>query len=129
SSERVASSDGAAGIREQLERRRSAAAGAWGLTDEVVVIGAGEPIPIPGRFDLTYPFRAHTDYYYLTDCDRPGGVLAFDPQEGWIDFRPRVGDHEALWLGLTDGSPPGPTTDALADWLDSRARRRVACLG
>jgi Xaa-Pro aminopeptidase len=117
-------------VAPQLQRRRSAAAEAWRLRDEVVVIGAGDPIPIPGRGDLTYPFRAHSEYYYLTDRDRPGGVLVFDPHEGWLDFHPPVDDeHAAVWLGAPAEELGGPTTDTLGDWLMSRAPRPVACLG
>ena len=51
-----------------------------------MLVGAGDRIPVPGRGDLTYPFRAHSEYLYLTDRERPGGVLAFDPHEGWVYF-------------------------------------------
>ena len=56
----------------------------WGLVDEIVLIGAGDPIGVPGRGDRTYPFHAHSEYYYLTDRNRPGGVLAFDPAGGLV---------------------------------------------
>jgi Xaa-Pro aminopeptidase len=120
---------GEAEVRRQLRRRRASAADAWNLTDQVVVIGAGDPIPIPGRGDLTYPFRAHPEYYYLTDRDRPGGVLAFDPQEGWVEFTPAATAAARLWLGPADDRPEGPTTEELAQWLDARAARPLACLG
>jgi hypothetical protein len=45
-----------------LARRRAAAAEAWNLRDELVLIGAGERISVPGRADMTYPFRAHSEY-------------------------------------------------------------------
>jgi hypothetical protein len=61
------------------------------LQHEVVLVGAGELIPRPGRDDMTYRFEAHSEYFYLTDRNRPGGVLTFDPTEGWIDFVPA--DH------------------------------------
>ncbi len=77
---------GDATIAVQLERRRRAAAEQWQLDDQVVLIGAGDKIPVPGRGDRTYPFRAHSEYLYLTDRERPAGVLAFDPHEGWVDF-------------------------------------------
>ena len=41
---------------------------------------------LPGRADITYRFHAHLGVLYLTDRERPDGVLAFDPAEGWVDF-------------------------------------------
>ena len=120
---------GTNGIARQLTRRRSAAADAWNLSDELVLIGAGEPIPVPGRFDVTYPFRAHADYFYLTDRNLPEGVLAFDPKDGWTDFVAPITEADRLWSGAPAGDPDGPTTDALGDWLRERAGRAVAWLG
>jgi Xaa-Pro aminopeptidase len=60
--------------------RRKRIAKALPLRDEILLIGAGEPVPLPEASDQTYPFRAHSEYYYLTGIDRPGGVLAFDPK-------------------------------------------------
>jgi Xaa-Pro aminopeptidase len=116
-------------VAEALSRRRSAVAGAWGLSDEIVVIGAGELIPIPGRGDPTYPFHAHSEYLYLTDRNRPGGVLAFDPSEGWVDFHAPVSASERVWLGTPPEEPEGPTADQLPGWLKARGARRAACLG
>jgi hypothetical protein len=50
-----------------LERRRAAAAAAWNIEDGVVLVAAGDEIPVPGRGDRAYPFRAHSEYLYLTD--------------------------------------------------------------
>jgi hypothetical protein len=86
-------------IERQLLRRGTELAGHWCLHDEVVLIGAGEPIPRPGRDNATDPFEAHSEYYYLTDRNRPGGVLAFDPGEGWVDFVSPVTAAERLWSG------------------------------
>jgi Xaa-Pro aminopeptidase len=116
-------------IAEALERRRAAAAAAWDLTDELVLIGAGEPIGVPGRLDLTYPFKAHTEYFYLTDRNQPDGVLAFDPHEGWVDFVAPITEADRLWSGAPAEDPPGPTTDQLAGWLEARSGRRIADLG
>ncbi len=52
-------------IAVQLERRRRAAAEEWQLDGQVVLIGAGDKLPVPGRGDRTYPFRAHSEYLYL----------------------------------------------------------------
>jgi Xaa-Pro aminopeptidase len=113
----------------QLDRRRRAAAAGWDLNGELVLIGAGEPIGIPGRGDVTYPFRSHSEYYYLTDLNRPGGVLAFDPIDGWHDFQPPITEAERLWSGAPEAGPAGPTTSELPDWLAERADRSIACLG
>jgi Xaa-Pro aminopeptidase len=110
----------------QLERRRAAAAEAWDLKDEVVLIGAGDRIGVPGRGDLTYPYHAHSEFFYLTDRNRPGGVLAYDSADGWQEFAPPLEPSERLWLG-TDPDPPEVRSTGE---LDDRTRgRRVACLG
>src|SRR3712207_7529561 len=44
---------------------RSLAAERWDIDEAIVLIGAGEPVPVPGRGDRTYPFRAHSEYFYL----------------------------------------------------------------
>jgi Xaa-Pro aminopeptidase len=116
-------------VTSQLTRRRVAAADAWGLTDQIVLVGAGEPIPIPGRGDLTYPFRAHSEYFYLTDVNRPGGVLGFDPHEGWFEFDAAVDASERLWLGTPADGAGGLTTRELEGWLRARSGRPIACLG
>jgi Xaa-Pro aminopeptidase len=116
-------------VEEALERRRAAAAAAWDLSDEVVVVGAGEPIGMPGRLDPTYPFMAHAEYFYLTDRNLPTGVLAFDPQEGWVDFVAPITEADRLWSGAPAEDPNGPTTDGLAAWIRARAGRPFANLG
>ncbi|HEX5193895.1 MAG TPA: aminopeptidase P family protein [Solirubrobacteraceae bacterium] len=111
-------------IATQLARRRRAAADAWQLHDDVVLIGAGEPIQIPGRADITYPFQAHSEYLYLTDRRLPGGVLAFDPGEGWIDFPPPVTEADRLWSGVADDDHAPRTTADLGGWLARGGRDR-----
>jgi Xaa-Pro aminopeptidase len=112
-----------------LERRRAAVVEAWDLSDEVVLVGAGERIFVPGRADLTYPFRAHTEYLYLTDRERPGGVLAFDPSEGWVDFVQPITREERLWEGAPESELEGVPVEQLQGWLAARSGRRVASLG
>ncbi|HET7296510.1 MAG TPA: aminopeptidase P N-terminal domain-containing protein, partial [Gemmatimonadales bacterium] len=113
----------------QLERRRRDVAERWSLGDQAVVIGAGEPVPVPGRGDRTYPFRAHSEYFYLTDRERPGGVLAYDPDEGWTDFVRPVSREELLWEGAHADGQPGVSLDELEAWLDRRKARPVVNLG
>lgn len=116
-------------VELQLARRRTALADGWNLSDEIVLIGAGSPVTIPGRRDRTYPFHAHLEYLYLTDRERPGGVLAYDPKEDWVDFVTPVTRLERLWEGAAEDEPIGTSTDELAGWLEARAGRPVACLG
>jgi len=120
---------GDATIAVQLERRRRTAAEQWQLGDQVVLIGAGDRIPVPGRGDRTYPFRAHSEYLYLTDRERPGGVLAFDPHDGWVDFVAPVTRDERLWEGAAADEPEAVPVAELAAWLEQRKGRPVACLG
>jgi len=117
-------------VQRQLARRRRALAEAWGLTDEIVLVGAGAPLAIPGRGDRTYPFHAHLEYLYLTDRERPGGVLAFDPAEGWVEFVVPITRAERLWEGAEESESRGTTpVDELPGWLAEREGRRVALLG
>jgi Xaa-Pro aminopeptidase len=126
----VRPADGEPTIDEQLERRRAALASDWNLDQEVVLIGAGEPVPIPGRGDPTYPFRSHSEYLYLTDRERPGGVLTFDPHDGWVDFVAPVTRDELLWESRT---PPnvegGVPLSKLEPWLEERSGRPLVNLG
>ena len=125
----VAANDGVGAIAAQLERRRKAIVERWNLDDELVIIGAGEQIPVPGRDDLTYPFRAHSEYFYLTDRERPDGVLAFDPREGWVDFvRPATRD-ERLWEGASADNEVSVPVSELGSWLEQRKERPIAYLG
>jgi Xaa-Pro aminopeptidase len=116
-------------IELQLQRRRAAVADVWNLGDAVVLIAAGEPIHRPGRDDGTYRFEAHSDYYYLTDSNRPGGVLAYDSKEGWVEFVAPVTASERLWSGAPNVEPAGLTTDQLEGWLISRRGRPAVWLG
>ena len=116
-------------IERAVSARQAAVADAWNLTDEIVLIGAGDPIHRPGRDDTTYPFESHSEYYYLTDRNAPGGVLAFDPREGWTDFVAPITAGDRLWSGAPADEPQGPTMHELPDWLKARRDRRTAWLG
>lgn len=112
-----------------LERRRVAAAAAWDLAEGVVLVAAGDEIPVPGRGDRAYPFRAHSEYLYLADRERPGGVLAFAPADGWVEFVAPVTAEELLWTGLEgdrEGVPEGTRPlQELEEWVAGRPVRRL----
>ena len=114
-------------VTKAIERRRRAVETEWNDLGAVVLIGAGDPIPIPGRADRAYPFLAHSEYFYLTDRRCPGAVLAYDPQEGWREFMPVISADERLWSG--DVHEPGTPISELAPWLEQRRGRRVGQLG
>ena len=94
-----------------------------------MLIGAGEPLHVPGRADRTYPFRSHSEYLYFTDRERPGGVLAFDPQEDWVDFVAPVTNEERLWSGGVESENESVPVTELQAWLEKREGRPVAVLG
>jgi Xaa-Pro aminopeptidase len=125
----VSVADDQAAITTAIERRRAAVAQRWSFGAEVVLIGAGDPIHIPGRDDLTYRFRAHSDYFYLTDRERSGGVLAFTADEGWVDFVRPISAAERLWEGAAPGEIPGRPVTELDGWLAQRAGRPLVLLG
>jgi hypothetical protein len=79
-----------------LERRHAEAGAAWDLDGGVVLVAAGDAIPVPGRGDRMYPFRAHSEYLYLADRERPGGVLAYAPADGWVEFVAPISADELL---------------------------------
>ena len=116
-------------MSEQIERRRREAAEQWSLGDAVVLVVAGEQIHVPGRADRTYPYHAHSEYLYLTDRNRPGGVLAFDPATGWTDFVRRLTREERVWTSGSAERDEGTPLDQLDLWLLERQGRPVACLG
>jgi Xaa-Pro aminopeptidase len=115
-----------------LERRRAATAGAWNLEGGVVLVAAGDEIPVPGRGDRTYPFRAHSEYLYLADRERPRGVLAYAPADGWVEFVAPVTADELLWSGLEgdrEGVPEGTRPlDELDGWVGGRPVRRLGAI-
>lgn len=110
-----------------VSARRARVAQAWELGEEIVLIGAGERILIPGTGDQTYPFRSHPEYFYLTDRECPGAVLAFDPKDGWTDFVPDVTERERIWEAGMQAE--GTSIGLLGAWLATRRGRPVAMLG
>src|ERR1043166_283310 len=116
---------------KHLAERRRRVAEVMGLRDEILLIGAGKPIPIPEGTDQTYPFFAQPEYYYLTGIDSPGGVLAFDPRQSsskrCVSFFPDVTDDEKRLEGRTQ--PIGTPLPRLEPWLGERRGRQVINLG
>jgi Xaa-Pro aminopeptidase len=110
-----------------LQQRRQRAAAAWALRDELVLIGAGPLVHIPGGADQTYPYMAHSEYVWLAGHESPDSVLAFDPRQGWTDFVPPVTQAERVWEGRTEAG--GTPLHELAGWLAARRGRPVVMLG
>ena len=102
-----------------LASRRLRIAKALGLTNQILLIGAGRPVPLPESTDQTYPFRSHTDYFYLAGRECIGGVLAFDPRlgphRGWVSFVPKITETERVWDTRTQD--PGVLMSKFASWL------------
>ena len=108
--------------------RRDRVASIWNLKDEIVLVGCGSPVGLPGGADQCYEFRVHPEYRWLTGETRPGSILAFDPQEGWVRFTPAVTEAERVWDGVTE-EPQGPYLTELHGWLERRSNRKIAFLG
>ncbi len=117
----------------QLSHRRARVAAAWLPGDAIVLIGAGEPFPLPEGSDQTYPFRSHAEYFYLAGAECAGGVVAFDPRDasaangGWVSFVPLVTEGERVWEGRTQLA--GTPLPQLEEWLAARRDRRMVQLG
>ncbi len=106
-----------------LDARRARVADAFALDDQVLVIGAGSLLPVPGT-DQFYPFLCHPEYRYLADRYEPDHVLVFEPGQGWTDYVPPVTASDTLWTGATQGS--GEPISSLPARL---AGKTVAMLG
>jgi Xaa-Pro aminopeptidase len=114
-----------------IAERRARIGAALSLGDAILVVGAGEPIPLPEGSDQTYPFRSHAEYFYLAGHECAGGVIAFDPQdrtaEGWVSFIPIVTEAERVWEDRHQ--MPGTPLSHFTAWLEARRQRPVAQLG
>ena len=121
-------------LNDPLNLRRARMAAALPLHDALLVVGAGEPVPLPEGSDQTYPFRSHADYFYLAGHDCAGGVMVFDPadanrggESGWRSFVPVVTEAERIWEGRTQ--TPGTPLDQFPGWLEERRGRPLVQLG
>lgn len=116
--------------------RRERVARALNLTDEILLAGAGLPLPRPEISDQMLPFIAHQEYYYLTGlAEALGGIIAFDPADdatgagsgGWVSFVPEVTEAGRVWEGREQ--LPGEPLGNFSAWLAARKGRRVIMLG
>jgi Xaa-Pro aminopeptidase len=118
-------------MADLLSERRARVAAALGLTDEILLLASGEPLPLPENTDQCYPFIAHAEYAYLSANEGPGGVIAYDPKEkpgsDWVDFVPEITEGERIWEGRTQA--PGRLLRELEGWLAARQGRPVVLLG
>ena len=118
-------------MTDLMHARRSRIAAQLKLNDAILLIGAGEPIPVPGGADRTYPFIAHSEYYNLAENELPGSVLAYDPaggpESGWVSFVPDITEAQRVWEGVE--SVPGTPLSQLEGWLAARKGRPLANLG
>jgi Xaa-Pro aminopeptidase len=106
-----------------LHERRRRASEAWGLHDEIVLVPAGQPIPVPGR-DFPYPFQVHPDHRWLADQDIPGAVLAYDAAgDSWELFAPRPDIDDRIWHSSAEAV--GRPLDELDGWMAARRDRAV----
>ncbi len=115
----------------QLAERHERLAAALNLTDGVLLVGAGLPVPLPENTDQTYPFRAHSEFLYVAGVDCPGAIAAFDPRDGsrdgWRLFVPEVTEGERIWEAREQAA--GEPLGALPAWITTRRGRPLAQLG
>ncbi len=115
-------------MHDPFPARRERLAAALPLGDALLIVGAGAPVPLPENTDQTYPFRAHSDYFYLTDLECPHGVVAYDPTDGgWHSYMPAVTEAERIWEGRSQS--PGENLADFTAWLAARQGRLIAQLG
>lgn len=118
-------------MADLLSVRRARVAAALGLTDEILLVASGEPLPLPENTDQCYPFIPHAEYAYLSANDCPGGIVAYDPREpaasAWIDFVPEITQGERIWEGRSQA--PGRLHRDFDGWLADRQGRPLVILG
>ena len=113
-----------------LPARRERLGAALAPSDALLLIGAGDPVPLPEGTDQTYPYRAHAEYVFAAGLECPGGVVAYDPREGaagWRAFVPPVTEAERVWCGVR--AREGEDVAGLPAWLAARPGRSIAALG
>jgi len=120
-----------------LATRRERIAGIWRLTDQVVLVPSGLPIPIDGT-DQFHPFHAHAEHVYLAGLGTSGQVLAYERESGWTLFARVAGDEERIWMGDTEdlgsirqkcGVDEVRDLATFENWLRARENRPIAILG
>ncbi|HRJ48394.1 MAG TPA: Xaa-Pro aminopeptidase [Opitutaceae bacterium] len=115
-------------MHDPFTARRQRLAASLSLGRALLVVGAGAPVPLPENTDQIYPFRAHSDFFYLAGLECPHAVVAYDPTDGaWHVFVPEVTEAERIWEGREQ--PPGESLAGFAPWLAARRDRPVAQLG
>ncbi|MDP1579850.1 MAG: M24 family metallopeptidase [Candidatus Didemnitutus sp.] len=109
--------------------RRERMGRALNLTNEILLVGAGHPLPKPEVSEQHLPFIAQQEYFYLTGhADAPGGIVAYDAQtREWTSFVPEVTEMERVWDGAEQ--LPGELLGRFPAWLAARRGRRIAALG
>lgn len=116
--------------------RRARLAHTLNLTDEILIVGAGNMVSKPELSDQLLPFIAHQEYFYLTGVPNAvGGIIAYDPRDkkkgnseaGWVSFVPKTTDSNHLWEGRQQ--LPGELLERFRTWLAARDNRRVILLG
>ncbi len=116
---------------DYLVSRRARLGAALPLGDGLLLIAAGDPIPLPENSDQTYPYRSHSEYFYVAGGECAGGLVAFDPRDGaaagWRSFVPVVTEAERIWEGRRQ--PEGAPLPELQPWLAARRGRPLALLG
>lgn len=115
----------------RLADRRARLAAALNLNDGLLLLGAGTPVPLPENTDQTYPFRAHSEFFYVAGIECAGAIAAFDPRDGpeagWHLFVPEVTEDERVWEAREQDA--GEPLAALPAWLTTRRGRPLALLG
>lgn len=110
--------------------RRARIAPALGLTtDEILLVGSGQPIPRPEISEQHLAYIAHQEYYYLTGhAEALGGIHTYDAKtRSWTSFVPEVTEEQRVWDGTEQ--LPGEGLGRFDAWLAARQGRRIVMLG
>lgn len=97
--------------------------------DDLVLIGAGSEVGVPGGLDQVFQFKAHPDYYWLTGHQRSGGVVCFSKQDGFVEFQRSLSLEEKLWEGGREEAPTGKALSELESYVSQFKSEKQIHLG
>jgi len=101
-----------------LEARRERALAEVGR-DQAFLVYSGSPVPATGRLDQKLNYKVHPTFFWLTGEDVQNSVIAYTPDEGWVEFFRDASALDFVWDGIRPVGR-GRLMSEFPAWLGSR---------